>query len=120
MHADKDFPSLLDPRTEPIPIGCQTYVASVDIFSPDVTQPRTRPLNGQPPSWFRSNAARSRSAVGTCGTPRPLRSLTRLNAYAAYRKEEGTAAPLTVKAKPFGRSANYFPLTRRVIPREAK
>jgi len=44
MHADKDFPSLLASRIEPIPIGCQTYVASVDIFSPDVTYSLDRGL----------------------------------------------------------------------------
>ena len=40
----KDFPSLLASRTEPISIGCQTYTASVDIFSPDVTYSLDRGL----------------------------------------------------------------------------
>ena len=44
MHAQKDFPSLLASRIEPTSIGCQTYVASVDIFSPDVTYSLDRGL----------------------------------------------------------------------------
>ena len=31
-------------RTEPTSIGCQTYMASVDIFSPDVTYSLDRGL----------------------------------------------------------------------------
>ena len=44
MHAGKDFPSLLVSRTEPTSIGCQTYTASVDIFSLDVNYSLARGL----------------------------------------------------------------------------
>ena len=41
---EKTFHLCSRARTEPIPIGCQTYMASVDIFSPDVTYSLDRGL----------------------------------------------------------------------------